>query len=94
MNAPFEENKKVLTKACLEGCRMVMIAPLWENCDWRNLLERFNIAVDEIPENRPVFEGFNGPERLSPRHWALSAYFVDTTVRKVSEDDLDPLLVS
>ena len=39
-NPPFEDMSKVLTKICLEPCRIVLVVPQWKNLYWSELLSK------------------------------------------------------
>ena len=48
-NPPFDDLKKVVTKACLEPCRLVLVSPGWGKGNWRKLLTRVAVKEVEIP---------------------------------------------
>jgi hypothetical protein len=92
-NPLFEDIKKVLTKACLEPCCMVLVTPLWKTAQWAELLGKTAIKEFVVPPFRPLYERSDGKGLLAGRHWGSKATLIDTRVDTPSEEFLDPLLV-
>ena len=92
-NPPFEDVKKVLTKACLEPCRLVVVIPVWKSGGWQQLLDKIMVGQYIVPHYTPLFERAVGPGLLPGKHWTVSVNYIDTFEHKVVQDDLDPLLV-
>ena len=55
-NPPFEDMKKVITKACLEPCKLILVSPVWQNANWKRLLDRVTVSWHEVPPFVPGFE--------------------------------------
>ena len=90
---PFEDIKKVLTKACLEPCKMILVTPMWKGANWVPLLVKIAVRQLEIPPGVPVFERSLGKGLLPGRHWGVKVSLVETFANKVEEGELDPLLI-
>ena len=92
-NPPFEDVKKVITKACLQPCGMVLVSRGWSKGNWRSLLEKVAVKTLEIPPHVPIFDHSLGKGLLPGRHLSTFVSLVDTFVNRVPHSELDPLLV-
>ena len=92
-NPPFDDLKKVVTKACLEPCKIILVAPNWNSGNWKQLLGKVATHVFEIPPHIPVFERSKGEGLLPGKHWSIQVSVIDTTTLHFGKGDLDPLLV-
>jgi len=92
-NPPFESTKKVLTKAVLNPCKIILVTPVWVNMNWKALLEKLTIMEEVVPRFTPVFEKCTGGVLLPGRHWATSVVYIDTATKTVPKTELDPILV-
>ena len=70
VNPPFVDLVKVVTKACLEPCRMVVVAPEWKSlADWKKMAEKVWVAKKELPEFQPIYERNANTQLLPGMHW-------------------------
>jgi hypothetical protein len=92
-NPPFEEIKKVITKACLEPCKLILVTPSWNKAGWKFLLEEIKEKEELVPAFFPVYERNSGKELLPGRHWATKITLINTTKVRVPKIKLDPILV-
>ena len=92
-NPPFDDLKKVVTKACLEPCKLILVSPGWNKGNWRDLLTKVAVKEVEIPPHIPIFEHSLGKGLLPGKHWATFVSLVDTFEKRVERSDLDQLLV-
>ena len=58
---PFEDMPKVLSKICLEPCRIVLVVPQWRDEDWTELLSKMQTKKCDIPPKFPIYETAKGP---------------------------------
>ena len=52
-NPPFEDMPKVLTKICLEPCRIVLVVPQWRDEVWTELLSKCKLKDVIYPPGFP-----------------------------------------
>jgi hypothetical protein len=93
VNPPFQDIKKVLTKASLEEFRLVLVIPLWKKAGWLDMLAQLKVREYVIPRGTPVFEKCPVKGILPQRYWGVSVCYIDTSQKNVSSDSLDPVLV-
>ena len=77
-NPPFDDLEKVLTKVCLEPCRMVLVTPNWQKGTWRSILEEITIYRQIVPANVPVYESQVSTWLLPGRSWETIVTYMDT----------------
>ena len=69
-NPPFDDLKKVVTKACLEPCKIILVAPNWNSGNWKELLGKVATHVFEIPPTFPSLKDQRGrgcyPANIGP----------------------------
>ena len=92
-NPPFNELRKTVVKACLEPCRMVLVAPAWKKGDWKEILAKITVKQEFFEPHQPIFERNKDHGLLAGRHWGVHIYFLDTTKVTVPRGELDPLMV-
>ena len=90
---PWQDMKKVLTKACLEPCRIVILCPIWRNENFLDLLGQIHVVSERIPERMQVFERNRGSSLLPGMHYEMVVALVDTEKNRVPREELDPDLV-
>ena len=86
-NPPFDDLKKVVTKACLEPCKIILVAPNWNSGNWKELLGKVAAHVSEQPPDIPVFERSKGEGLLPGKHGSIQVSVVDTTTLHVGKGD-------
>lgn len=89
-NPPFEEMGKLLTKACLEPCRMVLVTPNWEKYGWKKMLEEITLKRHVIAPGTPIYEKANSTRLLPGRHWETWVSYIDTRKKRLPKYRLDP----
>ncbi len=92
-NPPFSQLSRVVTKLCLEPTRMVLVHPDWQDQYWAPLLRSISVARVEIPSGTPVFESDRSHNPLPAPPWNTHVSIVDTFVKKVPFEQLDPQIV-
>ena len=91
-NPPIEDLKRVVTKACLEPCKLLLVSPNWKFGNWKEILGKVAVKEYVAPPISHFFRKKNGG-LLSTGRLGIKFSMVDTINRWVSKEDLDPLLV-
>lgn len=55
-NPPFSQLEKVLTKVCLEPCKIILVCPNWEGTPWSKILDMIVTKCVQIPQGKPLYE--------------------------------------
>ena len=92
-NPPFDDLRKTVLKACLEPCRMVLVAPNWQKGDWKEILDRIKVKEIFYDASQPIFERNKDSTLLPGRHWGVKVYYFDTQKTPVQKGELDPVIV-
>ena len=53
-NSPFDDLKMVVTKACLEPCKLILVSPDWNKGNRRDLFTKVALKEVEIPPHVPI----------------------------------------
>ena len=48
-NSPFSQLEKVLTKICLEPCKIILVCSQWESAPWWKILDTIVVKSVQIP---------------------------------------------
>lgn len=92
-NPPFSQMSKVVTKLCLEPCKMVLVYPNWVDQYWYPILEKISVAKVQVPSGVKLYKSDWDDRPLPAPQWNTCVSLVDTTSMKVDERELDPKIV-
>ena len=91
-NPPFSQLPKVVSKICLEPCRMVLVTPVWKSEKWYQILEKIAIQQVFVEEDTPLYQSDDRKILPSPK-WQTVVSLIDTTKRNVPFSSLEPIPV-
>ena len=79
-NPPFSLLSKVLAKVAVDGCRMVLCAPVWEHRPWWKLLEQMSLGCVLLPPQSWLYSEGWTPEGkfLPPPAWRSALFLLDS----------------
>ena len=92
-NPPFSQLSKVLTKAAMEPCKIVMCTPNWPGDYWMRILEKISSSQVKIPVGVGLYKGDWDKKPLPPPKWETLISLVDTTRFHLEKGELDPKIV-
>ena len=92
-NPPFSKLPEVVTKACLEPTRMILVHPDWEDNYWSPLLNEITVHRAQIPSGTPVYLTERTKKPLPAPLWNTQVSLLDTTVKTIPLERLNPKLV-
>ena len=76
---PFSMLDKVITKAILEPCVMVLVVPEWREYHWWEPLESITVSRVVLPPHSRVYRRDHCPDLLPAPHWNTAVSLIDTT---------------
>ena len=89
-NPPFSQLSKVVTKLCLEPTRMILVHPDWVDQYWSPLLRDITLSRVQIPSGTPVFVTDRKKKPLPAPMWNTQISLVNTEIKTVPPEKLDP----
>ena len=92
-NPLFQDVEKVITKACLEPCKLILVTPDWKNESWRATLRKIAIDTREIKAGIPLYERATSSQLLAGPRWNTHVTLLDTTKRTLQKYELDYQLI-
>ena len=85
-NPLFSKLPEVVTKACLEPTRMILVHPDWEDNYWSPLLNEITVHRAQIPSGIPVYLTERTKKPLPAPLWNTQVSLLDTTVKTIPEE--------
>ena len=92
-NPPFSQLSKVVTKVCLEPTRLILVHPDWVDQYWSPLLREITVSRVQISSGTPIYVSDRTKKPLPSPLWNTQVSLVNTEVKNVSPEKLDPKLV-
>ena len=77
----------------MEPTKVILVTPDWGNQTWTNLLSKMSTARVEIPSGTKIFVSHGQKIPLPAPSWNTHVSVVDSILRKISQDELDPKIV-
>ena len=74
-NPPFSRLQEVIDKIVHDGCRCVLVVPMWPTCGWYDDVQPYIMKKFYIAAGQKVFH--DGKGLVPPTKWPLWAYVVD-----------------
>ena len=89
-NPPVSMMEKVITKAIMEPCKLVLCVPLWKEKPWWKVLQQIPVTHTILPHTHGIYvEGWKHDVTLLPHPtWNSAIFLVDT--RKWHTTKIDP----
>ena len=81
-NPPFAMMHRVLGKIALEECRVILVAPIWEEKSWWPVLKRMTSHSVVLPGGYSPFYGAILLNLLPPPKWRVMVCVIDSTKGK------------